>query len=48
MATPSPDLPKLIEVFSSQALTPLGEQKTRYFFSNSVNERRAMRWRWRA
>jgi len=35
---PSADQPKLIEVFSSQALTPLGEQKTRYYFSNSVNE----------
>ena len=35
---PAPDLPKLIEVVSSQALTPMGEQKTRYFFSNSVND----------
>ncbi|EHJ59536.1 aromatic ring-hydroxylating dioxygenase subunit alpha [Novosphingobium pentaromativorans] len=35
---PAEDLPKLIEVFSSQALTPIGAQKTRYYFSNSVNE----------
>lgn len=35
---PPPDMPKLVEVFSSQALTPLGEQKTRYYFANSIND----------
>lgn len=35
---PPQDMPKGREMFNSQALTPISEQKTRYFFSTNFNE----------